>query len=251
MRDLGCDLVDEHFYSSESFFENNATRYDNYPREGTKVFAGEYACHGADGKKLNHFNAALVESAFMTGLERNADVVYMATYAPLLAHVKGWQWRPDLVWFDNTRIMRSCSYYVQQLYSLNKGDYVLPALVDGKPLTGQQQLYASAVVQGSEIIVKITNLSRYSQTLNIELDGLQGPVTGGTLTTLYSSDAMAENTLDNPDKVVPVTVDVDMAPCLNPQDYWQKGWYTNEQGDRVLKTSVAGSTFSVFKFKIR
>jgi hypothetical protein len=128
---------------------------------------------------------------------------------------------------------------------------VLPALVDGKPLTGKQQLYASAVVQGSEIIVKITNLSRYSQTLNIELDGLQGPVTGGTLTTLYSSDAMAENTLDNPDKVAPVTVDVDMAPCLNPQDYWQKGWYTNEQGDRVLKTSVAGSTFSVFKFKIR
>jgi alpha-L-arabinofuranosidase len=251
MRELGCDLVDEHFYSSETFFENNATRYDNYPREGTKVFAGEYACHGADGKKFNHFNAALVESAFMTGLERNADVVYMATYAPLLAHIQGWQWRPDLVWFDNTRVMRTCSYYVQQLYSVNKGDYVLPAKVDGKPLTGQQQLYASAVRQADEIIVKITNLSKYNQTLNIEFDGLQGAVTGGTLTTLYSSDLMAENTLDDSDKVIPVTANVDMTPCQNPQDYWQKGWYRNDQGNRVFKTSVAGSTFSVFKFKVR
>ena len=134
---------------------------------------------------------------------------------------------------------------------MNKGDYVLPAKVDGKPLTGQQQLYASAVRQGDEIIVKITNLSKYNQTLNIEFDGLQGAVTGGTLTTLYSSDAMAENTLDEPDKVIPVTKAVDLARCQNPQDYWQKGWYRNDQGNRVLKTSVAGSTFSVFKFKVR
>ncbi|MDE7145757.1 MAG: carbohydrate binding domain-containing protein, partial [Duncaniella sp.] len=84
MRKLKADLVDEHFYRPESWFLSQGARYDNYDRKGPKVFAGEYACHGK-GKKWNHFNAALLEAAFMTGLERNADVVHMATYAPLLA----------------------------------------------------------------------------------------------------------------------------------------------------------------------
>ncbi|MBQ1222169.1 MAG: carbohydrate binding domain-containing protein, partial [Alistipes sp.] len=101
MRRLDVDLVDEHYYAPETFFTENADRYDRYPRKGPKVFAGEYACHGANGKKFNHYNASLLEAAFMTGLERNADVVRMATFAPLLAHIEGWQWRPDLVWFDN------------------------------------------------------------------------------------------------------------------------------------------------------
>ena len=82
----------------ESWFLAQGARYDNYDRKGPKVFAGEYACHGK-GKKWNHYHAALLEAAFMTGLERNADIVHMATYAPLFAHVEGWQWRPryDLV----------------------------------------------------------------------------------------------------------------------------------------------------------
>ncbi len=100
MRRLDVDLVDEHYYCNEEWFRNSATRYDNYPRRGPKVFAGEYACHGK-GRKYNHYNTALLEAAFMTGLERNADVVQMATYAPLLAHKEGWQWRPDMIWFDN------------------------------------------------------------------------------------------------------------------------------------------------------
>ena len=126
MRKIGADLVDEHFYRNEEWFLGTpeakkrwgncgANRYDSYPRKGPKVFAGEYACHGA-GKKWNHFNAALMEAAFMTGLERNADVVEMATYAPLFAHVEGWQWRPDAIWYDNLRKFNSCAYYVQQLY---------------------------------------------------------------------------------------------------------------------------------------
>ena len=89
MRTMDVQLVDEHYYAGELFFEQNADRYDSYPRKGPKVFAGEYACHGSDNKKWNHFNAALVEAAYMTGIERNADIVEMATYAPLLAHVEG------------------------------------------------------------------------------------------------------------------------------------------------------------------
>ena len=85
----------------------------------------------------NHFNASLLEAGFMTGLERNADIVRMATYAPLFAHVEGWQWRPDLIWYDNLSLTRSCSYYVQQMYSTNKGTHVLKLLDNmQKPYTG-------------------------------------------------------------------------------------------------------------------
>ena len=125
----------------------------------------------------------------------------------------------------------------------------MPAKVDGKPLTGQQQLYASAVRQDGEIIIKITNLSRYNQLINFEFDGLEGTIKSGTVTTLTSSDAMAENTLDNPQTVVPVTAVVDMSECKDPKDYWQRGWYRNESGHQVLKTSLPGNTFAVFKFK--
>ena len=122
MKELKVDLVDEHFYRPDNWFISQGKRYDTYDRKGPKVFAGEYACH-VPGKKWNHFRASLLEAAFMTGLERNADIVRMATYAPLLAHIEGWQWRPDLIWFDNLSVMKTCSYYIQQLYATNKGTH--------------------------------------------------------------------------------------------------------------------------------
>ena len=148
MKRLGADLVDEHFYRPADWFLSQGARYDNYDRKGPKVFAGEYACHIA-GKKYNHFYPALLEAAFMTGLERNADIVHMATYAPLFAHVEGWQWRPDLIWFDNLDVVRTSSYYVQQLYATYKGTNVLPLTMNGKPVTGaegQDGLFASSVI---------------------------------------------------------------------------------------------------------
>lgn len=239
MRELGCDLVDEHYYSSETFYERNADRYDNYPREGTKVFAGEYACHGTDGKKFNHFNAALVESAFMTGLERNADVVYMATYAPLLAHVKGWQWRPDLVWFDNLDVVRTSNYYIQQLYSANSDGNVIPATMDGKPVAGkdgQSRLYATALRDGDEIIVKMTNLSEFSQTVTLGFTGA-GEVSGVSVTILHSDNPMAENTLEAPDTVVPVTSEIKMERL-------------NVNGIPSVSTKIGGRSFAVYRFRI-
>ena len=163
MKRLKADLVDEHFYRPESWFLSQGARYDNYDRKGPKVFAGEYACHGK-GKKWNHFHAALLEAAFMTGLERNADIVHMATYAPLFAHVEGWQWRPDMIWFDNLNSVRTVSYYVQQLYAQNKGTNVLPLTMNKKPVTGaegQNGLFASAVYDKdkNELIVKVANTS--------------------------------------------------------------------------------------------
>ena len=96
MKELKVDLYDEHYYRNEKWFLSHGLRYDSYDRKGPKVFAGEYACHG-DGKKWNHFETSLYEAAHMTGIERNADIVHMATYAPLFAHVEGWQWRPDAI----------------------------------------------------------------------------------------------------------------------------------------------------------
>lgn len=208
MKRLKADLVDEHFYRPETWFLAQGLRYDKYDRKGPKVFAGEYACHGK-GKKYNHFYPSLLEAAFMTGLERNADVVEMATYAPLFAHVEGWQWRPDLIWFDNTRSMKSGSYYVQQLYGLNKGDRVLPLTMDGKPVAGQEGqngLFASAVSEGNDIIVKVANVGESAQPLTVDFKGLKkkDALKKLTVTTLHADDD-AENTLDNQNVVKPVT----------------------------------------------
>jgi alpha-L-arabinofuranosidase len=105
----------------------------------------------------------------MTGLERNADVVYMASYAPLFGNVDAWQWRPDLIWFDNLRSVATPNYYVQQLYATNKGTDVVPALLGGKVLEGQDSLYASAVIDAatSELIVKVANVSAVPATLTL------------------------------------------------------------------------------------
>jgi len=223
MKRINVDLVDEHFYRPESWFLKQGLRYDNYDRKGPKVFAGEYACHG-EGKKWNHFYTSLLEAAFMTGLleaafmtgmERNADVVHMATYAPLFAHTEGWQWRPDLIWFDNLRSMKTVSYYVQQLYSLNKGTHVLPLTMNNRPVAGadgQNGLFASAVWDKNQqqVIVKIVNTSEKEQPVKLNFSGLKKSekLTDGKLITLKSDDLDAKNTLENPFLIVPEEKDV-------------------------------------------
>lgn len=236
MKNLKVDLVDEHFYRPESWFLAQGNRYDNYDRKGPKVFAGEYACHGK-GKKWNHFNAALMEAAFMTGLERNADVVHMATYAPLFAHVEGWQWRPDLIWFDNLNSVRTCSYYVQQLYSHNKGTHVLPLTMDKKAVSGQEEgqdgLFASAVWDKDEkaCIVKIANTSDKAQPVSVTFNGLKksDKLVEGKCITLQSADLDKDNTVEHPNVITPKESDVTI------------------EGN-VLNVEMAPKTFVLYKF---
>lgn len=237
MKRVKADLVDEHFYRPEDWFLAQGARYDNYDRKGPKVFAGEYACHMRN-KNWNHFEPALLEAAFMTGLERNADVVHMATYAPLFAHVDAWQWRPDMIWFDNLRSMPTASYYVQQMFATNKGTNVLPLTMDGKPLTGgegQNGLFASATLDkdANQIVVKVANTSKEDQTLNIDITGLKKgkALDGGKVLTLHA-DLEAENTLDNPDIVKPVESTVEAA-------------------GREFTTTVGPSTFAVYRLNIK
>ena len=175
MKRLNADLVDEHFYRPYEWFLSQGGRYDKYDRKGPKVFAGEYACH-AKGRKYNHFYASLLEAAFMTGLERNADVVHMATYAPLFAHVEGWQWRPDLIWFNNLESFRTVSWHVQQLFGQYRGENALRVTMDGNNVTGaegQDGLFSSAVRDGGKVYVKVVNTSDAPRNITISLRGLK------------------------------------------------------------------------------
>ena len=216
MKRLKVDLVDEHFYRPEAWFLSQGARYDNYDRKGPKVFAGEYACHGK-GKKWNHFHASLLEAAFMTGLERNADVVHMATYAPLFAHVEGWQWRPDMIWFDNLNSVRTVSYYVQQLFATHKGTNVLSLTMNKKPVTGaegQNGLFASAVCDKNknEIIVKVANTSDKKQPLSLIFNGLKKKevLSGARCIKLSSADMDKDNTIENPLAIIPQETSLDV-----------------------------------------
>ena len=228
MRKLKVDLVDEHYYMKPEWFFNNAARYDNYSRKGPKVFAGEYAAH-ADNEP-NSFEAALSEACFMTGLERNADLVHQATYAPLFAHVEGWQWRPDLIWFDNLTSVRSANWYVQALYGNNAGTNVLSITENGKALTGQNGLYASACYDkpSKDYIVKIGNNSNEPQQLTINFKGIKS-LGNGTATILHSDNLLQENTIDNKFAVVPKTSEIKVT-------------------GNTLTITIPAKTFAVYRF---
>ncbi len=122
------EIADEHYYSSPAAFNSYATKYDSYSRSGPKIFVGEYAVTAGAGTYGN-LAAALGEASFMTGMERNSDVVELASYAPLFANVNGTQWHPDLIYYDGSRSFGTPSYYVQQMFSRNRGDTILPTTV--------------------------------------------------------------------------------------------------------------------------
>ncbi len=203
MREIGVEKVDEHYYRAPDWFKKSAARYDGYDRKGPKVFAGEYAAIVAGGS--NSFETALAEAAFMTGFERNADVVYQSAYAPLFARVDGWQWHPDLIWFDNLSVVRTPNYYVQQMYAQNAGTHVVALTEGGKAVTGAGGLYATACFdkKANDYIVKIANVSTNAQEVAISFKGIAA-LGAGTLTTLHADNPNAHNTLAEPNVVVPM-----------------------------------------------
>jgi alpha-L-arabinofuranosidase len=214
LRTSKADFVDEHYYMPPEWFLKNTTRYDKYDRKGPKIFAGEYAAHikvakendSEVGETRNTWESALAEAAFMTGLERNADVVQMSSYAPLLAHVEAWQWRPDLIWFDNLRSVGTPNYYVQQLFANNKGTHTIPVTSDNLPLTGQDSVYASATIdqQTHKILLKIVNTSGRPVNYKLALEGAVTTKDAAIQQVLTAKSKGDFNTLDNPSVVKPV-----------------------------------------------
>jgi alpha-N-arabinofuranosidase len=201
-RTLKADLVDEHYYMSPDWFLANTGRYDHYDRSGPKVFAGEYAAQTAaitSADNRNNWKAALAEAAFMTGLERNGDVVRMASYAPLMAHAEAWQWKPDAIWFDNLRSYGTPNYYVQRVYGNNAGTRIVPVTpqADGG-------LYTSATLdeRTHELIVKAINYSPNVREAEIRVNGMQAGGAGKAVI-LANTDLNAENTFEHPTAVAP------------------------------------------------
>ena len=195
--------VDEHYYVGPDWLIGHNDFYDNYPRD-IKVFAGEYACHVGDGSgkyerpDANTLYAALAEAAFMTGLERNQDVVVMASYAPLLSRLGYSQWSPDMIWFDGDTAYATPSYYVQKMFSTNEGTYIkdfrLPAT---------EGIFASAVkTPDGKLVIKAVNTSESNAVLDIssvysDSDDITVDVTEMT----GGKDDF--NTINEPDKITP------------------------------------------------
>ena len=226
LRKMKADFLDEHYYRSPEWFTQNARRYDSYDRKGPKIFAGEYAAHSTatpNSDIRNNWQSALSEAAFMTGLERNADVVNMASYAPLFAHVEAWQWSPNLIWFDNLNSFGTPDYYVQKLFSNNKGTNVISITENNDVIAGQDSIYASAVLdrRTNEIVLKIINTDDREQNRDIVLDGVSSVHNTANQTILKADHLYDQNLLTEPQKIKPVdrqiplngkTISVTLAP---------------------------------------
>lgn len=202
LRKMKADIIDEHYYRAPEWFLQNATRYDSYDRKGSKVFAGEYAAQSIGTTKptnKNNWKCAIAEAAFLTGLERNAEVVHMASYAPLFAQVDGWQWTPDMIWVDNLHVYGTPNYYVQKLYSLNKGTDVVDVKANNAIISGQNGIYASAVIDSKtkELIVKVINTSATAVNRNIVVKGQKKLAAKGKLIVMQNDNLDAVNSFDN------------------------------------------------------
>jgi alpha-L-arabinofuranosidase len=208
LRNMNADIIDEHYYRRPEWFFSNAKRYDSYPRNESKIFAGEYAAQSDKTVSVDNKNCwltALSEAAFMTGLERNAAVVNMASYAPLFAHVDGWQWTPDLIWVNNLHSYGTPDYQVQKLFSVNKGTKVLSITLNNEVVAGQDSLYASAAIDenSKELIIKFVNASGLEQKSLLLLDGAKKIAKQATLQLLQSNNLDALNSFENPFNISP------------------------------------------------
>lgn len=208
LRKINTDLIDEHYYKEPGWFLKNANRYDTYPKNGSKVLAGEYAAKvkGTAGPlQTSSWQCALAEACFMTGLERNADVVQMASYAPLFSNVDAWQWSPDLIWVDNLTVFGTPGYYVQKLFSINKGTDVISILLNGQIVKGKFGLYASSVVDvnTNDLIIKIANNSNKLLDADFVIEGSKKIQAQAVATELSSININQLNSFENAGAVAP------------------------------------------------
>lgn len=215
--------VDEHYYRPVEWLYGNTHFYDNYPRN-VRVFAGEYAAHvcsGMNRPEANTLEAALSEAAFLTGVERNADVVVLASYAPLFARVGYAQWSPDLIWFDEELCYGTPSYYVQKLFASNMGNHTLKAgfAEESELLTDNDGLFETVSYDeaASEIIVKIVNSNAQDRDVAIAPDPSFGAENTADAWILTHEDKDAYNQISEPENVRPVKAEaVSLLPFTAP-----------------------------------
>lgn len=183
---IGIPMVDEHYYNTPGWFINNQDFYDRYDRNKAKVYLGEYAAH-LPGRP-NNIETALAEALYLTSVERNADVVTMTSYAPLLAKEGHTQWNPDLIYFNNTEVKPTVGYYAQQMYGQNAGsEYIASSVtLDNTQDAVEKRIGVSVVRDGKtgDMIVKLVNLLPVAVNAQIELPSLEGMDTTAVKTVL-------------------------------------------------------------------
>jgi len=202
------DILDEHFYETPRAFEKDVHHYDRYSRTGPKIFVGEYAAQ--EGRPSPDLNAALGDAAWLTGLERNADLVILESYAPMFVNINSGaaQWPTNLIGYDAVKSYGSPSYYAKLMFNQHRGDVVLPTNLS---TTGGSEFYESATLdnQTGKIYLKAVNAAGSKQKVHITLDGAGNVSSNGKAIVLTSSSPQDTNTFDEPRKVVPMTSPVD------------------------------------------
>ena len=206
--DQKVPVVDEHYYTSPEWFISNQHRYDSYKRKASEVYLGEYASWG------NKMRNAIAEAAYMTSLERNGDVVRMASYAPLLAKKNFTQWKTDMIFFDNTVICPTTNYFVQKMFSANRGDYYFDKVITKDE---KDSNLAASCVQDSktgDIILKLVNYGNSVKPMKINLAKFGKIAAEGEQSVLAGSPD-AENTFGNTQNILPVNSVIKIGKSLD------------------------------------
>ena len=197
-------MVDDHKYGSPSEFFGAFHKYDTVDRQGPKIYVGEYGCNRLVGE--GNLMAALAEAAYLLGLERNGDVVKMASYAPLFFHVDDIAWPVNLIGFDSSRIAPRASYYVQNILGANQPDEILKTQITPGVEPKSAQLFAVAGIEqkSGDLLLRVVNRAATPQEVRVKLQGVAAIAPSAKVTTLSSDDPQVENTVDYPDAILPV-----------------------------------------------
>ncbi|XP_060174643.1 alpha-L-arabinofuranosidase 1-like isoform X1 [Lycium barbarum] len=203
--DHPADLYDFHIYVSASDMFSNASRFDGAPRGGPKAFISEYAVHEDAGK--GNLLAALGEAGFLIGVEKNSDVIEMASYAPLFVNNNDWMWKADAIVFDSSQVYGTPSYWMQHLFKESNGATLLSSTLQAN---SSNSLIGSAIIWRNEtdnneyLRIKVVNFGSSIETLTIAISGLEKEIAGATTTILTSTNVMDENSFADPKKISPV-----------------------------------------------
>ena len=201
VKGIAPDVVDDHYYKREAGMFEESKHYDQTDRNGPKIFVGEWATR--EGTPTPNFGAALGDAAFLTGLERNSDVVVMAAYAPLFVNVNpgGMQWSSDLIGYDTLSSYGSPSYYTQVMFASCLGDHILTSSVSG----AGDKLFYSATGSSNKVCLKLVNATSASQPVTIALRGIGTAERTAHISTLHGNTIWATNTVKDPKRIVPVS----------------------------------------------
>ena len=211
--DLDVAMVDEHYYKSPQWFWDNLQRYDTYDRSKSKIYVGEYAAH--DEKRRNTLRSAIAEAAYLTNLERNGDIVSLASYAPLLSRVGHTQWTPDLIYFNATRVYPSLNYTVQQLFGLNSGDTYLPTTIEQSPWSAKLVTSTVRESRTGDVIFKIVNGDNTPHSLTIRFTSAHNLPATAVRTIFADNSADIANEVGKAPAVTPRTTSMPIAPELS------------------------------------